>query len=182
VGVLKGLGGGVFAAVQMYPAAGNDASITADDFDGDGTVDLAVSSSPPMPAGVMSIVRGLGDGSFLAPTSYPGGDSPLSITSGDFKYDNQPDIAIGIYQENAVRVFTNMHPAPDSEDADGDGVPDQCEACYADFTGDGALDLFDFLAYVNAFNGGADSAECDGDAGLTLFDFLCFVNAFNAGC
>ncbi len=55
-------------------------------------------------------------------------------------------------------------------------------ACYADFTGDGVLDLFDFLAYVNAFNAGLDSADCTGDGSLDLFDFLCFVNAFNAGC
>ncbi len=54
--------------------------------------------------------------------------------------------------------------------------------CYADFTADGVLDLFDFLAYVNAFNAGEDGADCDGDDELTLFDFLCFVNAFNAGC
>ncbi len=56
------------------------------------------------------------------------------------------------------------------------------QACYPDFTGDGTLDLFDFLAYVNAFNAGNPEADCDHDANLTLFDFLCFVNAFNAGC
>jgi hypothetical protein len=56
------------------------------------------------------------------------------------------------------------------------------DECYADFDGDGDLTLFDFLAFVNAFNGGEAAAECDGDEGLTLFDFLCFVNAFNAGC
>jgi len=55
-------------------------------------------------------------------------------------------------------------------------------ACYPDFTGDGTLDLFDFLAYVNAFNAGDAAADCDGAGGLDLFDFLCFVNAFNAGC
>jgi hypothetical protein len=54
--------------------------------------------------------------------------------------------------------------------------------CYADFTGDGVLDLFDFLAFVSAFNAGQDGAECDGDGALTLFDFLCFTNAFNGGC
>jgi hypothetical protein len=54
--------------------------------------------------------------------------------------------------------------------------------CYADFTGDGVLDLFDFLGYVNAFNGGEEGAECDGSGALDLFDFLCFVNAFNEGC
>jgi hypothetical protein len=56
------------------------------------------------------------------------------------------------------------------------------ELCYADFTGDGALDLFDFLAYVNTFNAGNPDADCDHNANLDLFDFLCFVNAFNAGC
>jgi uncharacterized membrane protein len=54
--------------------------------------------------------------------------------------------------------------------------------CEADLNGDGILDLFDFLEYVNAFNAGHDAAECDGEGGLTLFDFLCYVNAFNAGC
>jgi len=54
--------------------------------------------------------------------------------------------------------------------------------CYADYTEDGSLDIFDFLAYVNAFNGGSPDADCDGDGNLPLFDFLCFVNAFNAGC
>jgi probable HAF family extracellular repeat protein len=55
-------------------------------------------------------------------------------------------------------------------------------ACYADFTGDGVLDLFDFLAFVNAFNAGSPEADCLADGLLDLFDFLCFVNAFNEGC
>jgi hypothetical protein len=54
--------------------------------------------------------------------------------------------------------------------------------CYPDFTGDGVLDLFDFLDYVNAFNAGEDRADCDQEGGLDLFDFLCFTNAFNEGC
>lgn len=56
------------------------------------------------------------------------------------------------------------------------------KGCYPDFTGDGALDLFDFLAFVNGFNAGDEEADCTGDGGLDLFDFLCFVNAFNGGC
>ncbi len=54
--------------------------------------------------------------------------------------------------------------------------------CYADCTGDGALDLFDFLCFVNAFNSSDTYADCTGDGAYDLFDFLCFVNAFNAGC
>jgi hypothetical protein len=56
------------------------------------------------------------------------------------------------------------------------------DVCYPDFTGDGTLDLFDFLGYVNAFNAGDDLADCDANGGLDLFDFLCFVNSFNEGC
>jgi hypothetical protein len=56
------------------------------------------------------------------------------------------------------------------------------EGCYADRDGNGALDLFDFLAYVNTFNAGDLAADCTADGALDLFDFLCFVNAFNAGC
>jgi hypothetical protein len=54
--------------------------------------------------------------------------------------------------------------------------------CYPDFDGDGALDLFDFLAFVNSFNAGEGRANCDGQGGLDLFDFLCYTNEFNAGC
>jgi len=54
--------------------------------------------------------------------------------------------------------------------------------CYADFTGDGTLDLFDFLGFVNAFNASDPAADCLADGVFDLFDFLCFVNAFNAGC
>lgn len=54
--------------------------------------------------------------------------------------------------------------------------------CYPDFTGDGNLDLFDFLAYMNSFNGGEVQSDCTGDGALDIFDFLCFVNSFNQGC
>ncbi len=57
-----------------------------------------------------------------------------------------------------------------------------CESCYADFDGDGALTIFDFLGFQNAFDAGEDIADCDGDGSLTIFDFLCFQNAFDAGC
>jgi hypothetical protein len=56
------------------------------------------------------------------------------------------------------------------------------DACYADFDGSGSLDLFDFLAFTNAFNTGDKVADCAPDGVLDLFDFLCFVNAFNLGC
>jgi hypothetical protein len=55
-------------------------------------------------------------------------------------------------------------------------------SCYADLNRDNALDLFDFLAFVNLFNAHDPLADCDGTGALDLFDFLCFVNEFNKGC
>jgi hypothetical protein len=54
--------------------------------------------------------------------------------------------------------------------------------CPADLDGSGALDLFDFLAFVNLFNAHDPKADCDGDSAHTLSDFNCFVALFNAGC
>ncbi|GIW74890.1 MAG: hypothetical protein KatS3mg103_1412 [Phycisphaerales bacterium] len=61
-------------------------------------------------------------------------------------------------------------------------IGDAGEPCYADFDGSGSLDIFDFLAFQNAFDAGDLAADCDQDGSLTLFDFLCFQNAFDAGC
>jgi hypothetical protein len=72
-------------------------------------------------------------------------------------------------------------------DADGilacfDNVVIEKAACAADFDGDGALTLFDFLAFQNAFDAMDPLADFDGDGELTIFDFLAFQDAFDAGC
>ncbi|MFG0285799.1 MAG: GC-type dockerin domain-anchored protein [Phycisphaerales bacterium JB039] len=63
--------------------------------------------------------------------------------------------------------------------------PDSTYACYADCEPGacpGALDLFDFLCFQNAFALGDPYADCDGTGVLDFFDFLCYQNAFAAGC
>ena len=57
-----------------------------------------------------------------------------------------------------------------------------CDACRADMTGDGSLDLFDFLEFQNAFAMADARADFDGDGSFTIFDFLEFQNAFALGC
>jgi len=61
--------------------------------------------------------------------------------------------------------------------------------CYADLdtsTGAGTLDIFDFLAFQNAFVLGELAAcDCDTSTGwlvCDIFDFLCFQSAFVNGC
>jgi hypothetical protein len=58
----------------------------------------------------------------------------------------------------------------------------ECGSCEVDCTGDGVLDVFDFLCFQDLFKSGNPAADLDGDGALTVFDFLAFQNAFIAGC
>ncbi|MFI4882158.1 MAG: GC-type dockerin domain-anchored protein [Phycisphaerales bacterium JB064] len=54
--------------------------------------------------------------------------------------------------------------------------------CPADIDRDGALTVFDFLAFQNLFDDADPRADLDGDGALTIFDFLAFQTLFDAGC
>ncbi len=70
----------------------------------------------------------------------------------------------------------------------GDVTEGECP-CACDFdtvTGQNVCDIFDFLAFGNAFNS-AEPCACDidtttGPGVCDIFDFLAFGNAFNQGC
>ncbi len=57
-----------------------------------------------------------------------------------------------------------------------------CLKCPADFNGDGVVDFFDYLDYVDAFSLGLLSADFNGDGVIDFFDYLDFVDAFSLGC
>ena len=56
------------------------------------------------------------------------------------------------------------------------------DSCRPDLDRDGALTIFDFLAFGNLFDLMDPIADFDGDGSLTIFDFLAFQTAFDAGC
>jgi hypothetical protein len=62
------------------------------------------------------------------------------------------------------------------------GAAQATPECPADIDGDGALTIFDFLAFQNLFDAGDLAADFDADGDLTIFDFLEFQNQFDAGC
>jgi hypothetical protein len=181
-GVMLNLGSGSFSDPYVYTGhAGNPVAVTTGDFDGDGNTDIATTLSPPWPNGPLSISRGNGDGTVLAPTSFLAGYSALSLTTGDFDGDGRDDVASGIYQERSVRVFLNRATDAVSADANGDQVPDEC-GCPADFDGTGFVDTDDFTAFVLAFEAGTDNADFDGSGFVDTDDFDAFVRAFENGC
>lgn len=54
--------------------------------------------------------------------------------------------------------------------------------CPADFNADGAVDFFDYDAFVVAFETGDPKADFDRDGTLDVFDYDAFVVAFEIGC
>ncbi|KAA0213990.1 MAG: hypothetical protein DYG94_03035 [Leptolyngbya sp. PLA3] len=54
--------------------------------------------------------------------------------------------------------------------------------CPADMTGDGILDFFDVLLYLDVFSGGGEDADFNNDGELNFFDVLNFLQAFSQGC
>ncbi len=54
--------------------------------------------------------------------------------------------------------------------------------CAADFNGDGVVDFFDYLDFVDAFSANDPSADFNGDTVIDFFDYLDFVDAFSTGC
>jgi hypothetical protein len=61
-------------------------------------------------------------------------------------------------------------------------TPGSGSACVADFTGDGAANVQDFLAYLQAFSAGEARADIDGNSQVNVQDFLAFLQAYAAGC
>ena len=55
-------------------------------------------------------------------------------------------------------------------------------ACRADMSGDGVLNVLDFVAMQSAFQAGESRADMNGDCTLSVLDFVAFQQAFVAGC
>ncbi|MEQ9097016.1 MAG: GC-type dockerin domain-anchored protein [Phycisphaerales bacterium] len=176
-------GDGLVLRFGSYDRAARSVA-AAGDINNDGIDDLMVSRDSGGGPGVAHVIFGRTTG-FPAVLRPGTGDGVLLIGindgdrtgfavggGGDVNGDGVPDMLVGAVgadlpgQASAGRAFIVF----------GRGV------CGADLDGDGALTLFDFLAFQNLFDAGSPRADFDGDGALTIFDFLAFQNAFDAGC
>jgi hypothetical protein len=99
--------------------------------------------------------------------------------------------AVGFDDGRGARVHINVNWGRNFPARNDTVVRLECEGiiCYADCdqsTGNGVLDIFDYLCFQNSFVSSEPYAcDCDTSTGngvCDVFDFLCFQDAFVGGC
>jgi len=96
VGVLIGNGDGTYKAAVTYDTgAGQATSIATGDVNGDGKLDLIVTSSLTASNGTINVLLGNGDGTFQGQVSYTsGGDNPSALAVADVNGDGKLDVVV----------------------------------------------------------------------------------------
>jgi hypothetical protein len=107
VAILMGNGDGTFRGPMQF-ATGNyiNSSIAAGDFNGDGFPDLAVTNyASGSSAGSVSVMLGVGDGTFGSPTDFSVGSEPASVAVGNLAGTSKLDLAVANFDSNTVSVL-----------------------------------------------------------------------------
>ena len=147
VSVLLGNGNGTFQAALQYLSNAQARSIAIADFDLDGVLDVLVASPSGFyeGTGIVSVLRGVGDGSLEPGTTYAGGVSLAGLAAGDLDGDGRTDVVTADPTSQLVSVFIDteagtlyaaaVSPLPQSS------FPISSDYAQADFNEDGHPDL-----------------------------------------
>jgi hypothetical protein len=87
-------------------------AIAPADYDGNGTIDLAVTLTDPRQTFIntdaLQAFSGRGDGDFVAGAVYTVFKRPQALGAGDFTGDGMPDVAVGATRRVSVQAFVNV--------------------------------------------------------------------------
>ena len=144
VTVLLGNGNGTFQTAGSYSVGGAPDAIVADDFNGDGNLDLAVAvakNPDGSNANTVALLLGDGRGGFSPGGMFAVGSQPYALVGGVFTGNGHYDLAVADYASQDVTVLLgDGHGAfPIHETYGLPGNPTALTT--GDFTGDNRLDL-----------------------------------------
>ena len=162
LGILLGIGDGSFSQGATYRTGngGGLTSVATGDFNNDGWLDIAISSTWNNGVGIL---LGNGDGTFSDQTVFPGGTTsqPSSIAVGDFDNDSRLDIVVANKGTDNVGVLFGYGNGTFSDQITlSSGVGSQpTSVTVGDFNNDGRPDIAVansqnnivgvFISYVN---------------------------------
>ena len=147
VSVLLGNGDGTFQAPLNIGAGDFPVSVAVGDFNGDGKLDLAVANQNDPGPGTVSVLLGIGDGTFLPAVAFRAGTYPTYVAASDVNGDGRLDLVVADGASNTVAVLlgtgTGIFLPPQAfaagqfpisvavADLNGDGHPDLAVADYS---------------------------------------------------
>jgi hypothetical protein len=109
INIYLGNGDGTFAAPLNFPVSATGTGPTGSrlmaegDFNRDGVADLVVTNSV---TNKVSILLGIGNGTFQAPVTYAVGTSPWNVVVGDINHDGFLDLAVASDATGSVSILT----------------------------------------------------------------------------
>jgi hypothetical protein len=108
------------------------------DFNGDGVADLAVAN---WDSDDISIILGLGDGTFLGQTRVAAGPQPAFLAAGDFNGDGRVDLVVADAGDGTVRVLPGRGDGSFEPPLTSTGTDDPWALATGDLNGDGHADV-----------------------------------------
>lgn len=143
VTVLLNNGSGGFAPGDAFAAGPVPRYVGVGDFNSDGYADLAVANFTTPGVYPVTILPGVGDGTFQAPDSYVGGPCPYALAVGDLNGDSHPDVAVANYSAavSGVSVLLGSAEGRLRAPVNYAAGPGPVSVVGGDFNGDGRADL-----------------------------------------
>jgi hypothetical protein len=131
---------GPFGVAPSIVASGQNPAAYAvvSDFNGDGLLDLAVTSPGD---NAVHVLLGNGDGTFQSPVAYATGTTPQGVLNGDFNGDGKLDLAVVNNGSNTVSIFLGNGDGTFQARMDLATGSGPSLGTVGDFNGDGNLDL-----------------------------------------
>jgi len=140
--------GNLFSGPVNSPAGKYPWGLAAGDFNGDHTIDLAVTNNNAKPGTrtQVKVLLGEGNGLFQKPAGYSVGNTPLSVAVGDFNGDGKLDLAVANLLEpngrpGKISVLLGNGDGTFQKQVTYKAVDELLHVAVGDFNGDGKPDL-----------------------------------------